>query len=828
MKSRLHSFLFAVGFLTFAGHLASQSVPNLSGEWRSQFTRLEEEMKERVWCDRVAGQTEHPAALLSASDRDPLDVVLRRSETLLAHLAGQPDAPNLADERNQLTALTTKSATVDISLKNERYALYEQACRLRRVIAFHNPLLDFQRILFLTKHRPMRGDPHMVDQYYGFNARPGGGIQILENPFSDHPESRDLLAGRTISNGRLAGRALDGGAFNTLELDYDGKEILFAWSECGSVPADPDWSKQPWSAERATQNKKPFYYWHPQTTFHVFKTSLDGKGVTQLTDGPWNEFDPCFLPNGRIAFISERRGGYLRCGGNRPNPNYTLHAMMRDGSDIIPLSFHETNEWNPSINHDGMIAYTRWDYVDRDNDTAHHLWLSYPDGRDPRSYHANYPVVRESRPWMELSIRSIPGSHRYVAVAAPHHGYNYGSLVLIDQSPEDDNAMNQTTRLTPEVHFPESESAPGKPLPKGTHRPNGEVYGSPWPLSEKFHLCVYDSDKRQYGIYLIDCFGNKELLWRDPAIACLDPIPLRPRSRPPAIPSATCQAKVDQLPNGDKSGTIAIQNVYASDFKWPEATRIEAIRVVQLFPKSTFHVNEPMVGAGVESLTRGVVGTAPVATDGSAHFKVPTGVPIYFQALDGNGLAVQSMRSATYVHPGERLSCVGCHEPKQQTPSHSSGAPLAWRKAPAILDPETSDAFPISFPRLVQPVIEKHCTACHAEPDSIKAGAPDLSGRLTGPNGWSAAFTTLKPYAWAHNGGNGIITKEGARSEAGKIGARASRLLAYLNPAHHKVRLNPEELRRITLWLDCNSNFYGAYHDLQAQGEGQNIAPAVR
>jgi hypothetical protein len=477
------------------------------------------------------------------------------------------------------------------------------------------------------------------------------------------------------------------------------------------------------------------------------------------------------------------------------------------------------------LDYDGMIAYTRWDYVDRDNDIAHHLWLCYPDGRDPRSYHANYPVVRESRPWMELSIRSIPGSRRYVAVAAPHHGCNYGSLVLIDQSQEDDNAMSKITRLTPEVHFPESESAPGQPLQKGTHRPNGEVYGSPWPLSGKFHLCVYDSDKRHYGIYLIDCFGNKELLWRDPAIGCLDPIPPHPRARPPVIPTATCQAKVDQLPDGDNSGTIAIQNVYASDFKWPEGTRIEAIRVVRLFPKSTFHMNEPMVGAGAESLTRGVIGTAPVEADGSAHFKVPTGVPIYFQALDEDGLAVQSMRSATCVHPGERLSCVGCHEPKQQTPSQTAGTPLAWQQAPAILQPESSDALPISFPRLVQPVLDKHCTSCHAGPDSIKAGAPDLSGRLTGPHGWSAAFTALKPHAWAHNGGNGIIFKEGARSEAGKIGARASRLLTYLITAHHEVRLDPEEMRRITLWLDCNSNYYGAYHDLQAQGKVFIVTP---
>ena len=42
------------------------------------------------------------------------------------------------------------------------------------------------------------------------------------------------------------------------------------------------------------------------------------------------------------------------------------------------------------------------------------------------------------------------------------------------------------------------------------------------------------------------------------------------------------------------------------------------------------------------------------------------------------------------------------------------------------------------------------------------------------------------------------------------------------------VRLDPEELRRITLWLDCNSNFYGAYHDTRAQGEGRKVTPAIR
>ena len=62
-----------------------------------------------------------------------------------------------------------------------------------------------------------------------------------------------------------------------------------------------------------------------------------------------------------------------------------------------------------------MIVYTRWDYVDRDTNIAHHIWTCYPDGRDPRSFHGNYPERRESRPWMEMDIRAIPGSHKFVA-----------------------------------------------------------------------------------------------------------------------------------------------------------------------------------------------------------------------------------------------------------------------------------------------------------------------------------------------------------------------------------------------------------------------------
>ncbi len=731
---------------------------------------------------------------------------------------------------DELASLKRQIASFGQSLENagaDQYeSLYMKARKLKRDVVRCNPhLANLGKLLFIKKHDANDPSFHMCDQFYGFTAVPGGGLYVLENPLSDSPKLVDLLENSVVENGRMKGRKLQGGAFLSPEVSFDGKTIYFAW--CEAKASDATWKNE--------KSVKYYHEWSETTCYHLFRCNADGTGLVQLTDGSVNDFDPCELPDGRIAFISERRGGFLRCG--RYCPTYTLFSMEPDGSDIVCLSYHETHEWQPSVDHNGMLVYTRWDYVDRDTNVAHHLWTCFPDGRDPRSYHGNYPVKRESRPWMEMDIRAIPGSHRYVAVTGAHHGHAFGSLVLIDQRVDDDDAMSQLTRLTPDVAFPEAESKPA------TNTRGQMVYGTPWPFSEDDYLCVYDAKAKNRGVYWIDAAGNKELIYRDPTIGSHNPLPLAERARPPVIPAQTTQ--MARYRNGNETGNetahVGIVNIYQSDFDWPlvdgKPVRIKELRVIQLFAKSTPVPDDPRIGIADQTNARGVLGTVPVEEDGSAFFEAPAGKPIYFQALDENGRAVQSMRSATYLHPGEQLTCIGCHENKRSTQQMAMPTSMAFKRTPSTIRRDVDGSYPLNFVRLVQPVLDRHCVRCHgdaglsASNDLQTKHELDLRNIPDAPYGWTRSYDQLaKKYGFYFVTTNGSIrlpVSGGSRTTAGKFGATAAPLQKYLTAEHHGVELSTEERHRIELWLDGNSVFYGTYEHPRVQALGKDVLPSL-
>jgi hypothetical protein len=264
-------------------------------------------------------------------------------------------------------------------------------------------------------------------------------------------------------------------------------------------------------------------------------------------------------------------------------------------------------------------------------------------------------------------------------------------------------------------------------------------------------------------------------------------------------------------------------NVYESDFDWPANTRIAALRIIQIFPRPWSSPFQRVGNSYMSGTTnRMALGTVPVERDGSAYFEAPVECEIYFQALDEEGLAVQSMRSGTYVHPGEQLSCVGCHEHKTRT-LRDGGIRSAMRRPPSKIQPEVIGLEPISYYRHVKPILESKCVGCHRQ---NKGGFVDTS------------YEALEPYAfYFHGSGGGHLPQHGAyRATAGRFGARESRMGKAILGNRHQQRLkdgkfSDDDIKRIALWLDLNSMEFGSSsidpEDQTRQRAGRIVWPRI-
>jgi hypothetical protein len=737
--------------------------------------------------------------------------------------------------------------------------LWRQFHGWRRRLLLENLPSPLRQIAFV-KHIPSAFS-HQLTQYYGRDARPGGGIYLLKRPgYSMRVES--------LTEGRFPL-----GSYQHLDVSPDGSRLAFAFCEVDRPPPSRDA--------------------HGYRFFHLFEIGIDGQGLRRLTSGDFDDFSPRYLGENQMIFISTRRGGFHRC-GRGPCPVYTLSLLESDGT-VRVVSYHETHEWDPVVLPDGRILYTRWDYVDRHAVFYQQLWTVRPDGSDVRIFYGNgtfNPVgIWEAMP--------VPGSRRVMATAAAHHAMTAGSIILVDVRKGQDGPQ-AIERLTPDAPFPESEVPvvrepggawfnpvgvnPMRKVPREAQRWPGHCYRSPFPLSEKFFLAAYSFDPligeptanraNMFALYLVDAYGNKELLYRDLNHSSLWPRIVQPRpmpglvklgktdhalsgaeissdvqngTHPPDGRSARVVAlseggvvdgaisprieklrfnavgNLPEVPGPNGVGLFIVQNVYAA---WPSLpdVPIKRLRIVQVLPKSTPHINTPPVGLANASPGKQVLGTVPVEPDGSAYFWAPAGIPLSFQALDELGQAVQIMRSVTYLQPGEVSSCIGCHEPRHLAP-FPGAMPLALRRPPSQIQPGPRGSRPLSYPLLVQPILDRHCLACHN--DTRAEGGVNLVGRSQGH--YSVSYLALTPRvkisAWDGRAGF-CQTNSEPYTQPDFFGARGSTLMKLLLSGHGEVELSGEEIEALATWMDTNALFYGTFdpEDQARQQRGEEIS----
>ena len=222
---------------------------------------------------------------------------------------------NDADEK--LTSLLARLEEVEQQLANleaggaaseaDRRACHFQARQILREIAFCNPLLDFDRVLFVKTPRPGRPLPH------------GPPVLRLRRRTRRWPV-RTLQSLFESSIGRRPPEGFHRRKRSTRGSTAPSRHV------CRPRPflrrqADPP------SAYTQGLGEKP--EWSPRASYHVFEVGADGTGLRQLTDSAWDDFDP-LLParrTDRLRLHAARRLSPLRRFGAALGFAH-LHALL--------------------------------------------------------------------------------------------------------------------------------------------------------------------------------------------------------------------------------------------------------------------------------------------------------------------------------------------------------------------------------------------------------------------------------------------------------------------------------------------------------------------
>jgi mono/diheme cytochrome c family protein len=505
--------------------------------------------------------------------------------------------------------------------------------------------------------------------------------------------------------------------------------------------------------------------------FHLYEINADGGGLRQLTDGPYNDIEPSYLPDGGIVFCSDRCNRWVNCWLTQVA---VLYRCDGDGSNIRQLSSNNDHDNTPWPLPDGRVLYQRWEYVDRSQVHYHHLWTMNPDGTGQMVFYGNM------RPGtVMIDAKPVGDTNSVVAVFSPGHGQreHAGAITIVrpGMGPDEPSSARQI----------------GK----------GNNFRDPYPVS-KDHFLVAQGNR----LLLMNEQGKTWPVYRLPetltkdGVTCHEPRPLRSRGRERLIPPRVALEEA--------TGRLILANIYnGRHMEGVRPGEIKKLLVLESLPMPIHYTGgmDPISYGGTFTLER-VVGTIPVEPDGSAYMELPALRSFFFVAMDENEDSVKRMQSFLTVMPGETTGCAGCHEHRTQAPEsrrRGTGGLLALQRGPNKPAPIAGIPDVFDYPRDIQPIMDKHCLACH-DYDKRDGGVV-----LTGDRGpmFSHSYYTLTYRRQFVDGRNDPKSNLPPRA----IGAAASPLMKKITGQHYGVRPSAHEIRMIRYWIESGASYPGTY-----------------
>ena len=538
----------------------------------------------------------------------------------------------------------------------------------------------------------------------------------------------------------------------------------------------------------------------------VYEIHVDGSGLRRITpDDGLLRYDPCYLPDGNILFVSNACWQAVPCTGGADVGN--LHRIRPDGTDERRVTFDQDHNWNPTVMHDGRVLYSRWEYADTPHYFSRLLFRMNPDGSGQMEYYGSNSYWPNATYWP----RPIPGHPTMIScIVSGHHGVSRaGEFLLLDPARgrhEAAGAIQKIPGYGRRVEPTTMDELVTDVWPK---------FAAPYPLAEPgtdlgagkyFLVCRQEDAWGDWELCLADVYDNVIPLADGRYMA---PIPLCSRPTPPVIPSLLNREKKDAV--------VYLSDIYQGPgLKGFPRGSIKRLRI------GTYHYR--YFGNGdtrASSLEGGwdvkrILGTVPVNEDGSALFRVPANTPLFVQPVDSQGKAQQLMRSWFTAMPGEVLSCVGCHESQNSVPPSQYTA-AANGQLPSQIEPWFGPERGFSFEREIQPVLDRRCEGCHnGGPCDAARGATlavDLRSKqllesLRGAESPATSVPTTE-YSPAYVALQRYVRRPGFESDyhmpkPAEYEADTSVLVQMLKKGHYGVDLTPQEWERIYAWIDYN------------------------
>lgn len=495
---------------------------------------------------------------------------------------------------------------------------------------------------------------------------------------------------------------------NAPDVSWDGRTIVFA-----GLPA----------SARGNRFGPEGY----AGAWRLYAINVDGSGLRQVTSGSfipeselrarnlpeslsmYDDFDPVWLPDGRIVFSSTRYPSYGQYSGVRTSNLFIVHA---DGSGLRRLTTERNGADRPLMDPlTGRIVFARWWRnmrmpVDSLTTISDASGIVQKDGltvdRDSRQPNAE-AMFRNA--WHAAVINPDgTGLAMFSGAGRSDLGnHMYGGAF--------DAAGNLIANFFPMYNMTEAGGFGGlRVLPRGAARyrslagitdfsrplvaPNafgihqGEYVSEPAVLPDgRLVVSIANSIEQDYGLWIMNADGSRrELLLDHRGTAELRAKPVVARARPPVLSAGAAPAPAPYPPVGTnyaQDGTFVFdaRNVY---FNAPVDTEIISAPAVGSAATIRFFIDHQRASRG--SLPGEdwpiLLGELPVSPAGAVRHVAPANAPLFEQLRDRNGRVpvlpdgLDSVADGNHPNnatgsahvagfnfgaPGSIATCVGCH-----------------------------------------------------------------------------------------------------------------------------------------------------------------------